>query len=120
VTLVYISCMTIILIEYNGRCLYSAKPLMGSDYESNFWLLHTICLLHRNKHKDKLASRYCFGNDCMAAFTTAILLEEFMKQTRWFEVANSVCWKPAKIVMEKRRRSVGYTKKWHYKGGEHG
>jgi hypothetical protein len=58
----------------------------------------------------KLASRDGFGNECMAAFTTAILSEDFMKQTRWFEIANSVCRKPTKIAMDKERRLVGYAK----------
>jgi hypothetical protein len=63
-----------------------------------------------NKHKDKLASRDSFGNECMAAFTTAILSEGFMKQSRWFEIADSVCRKPTRLAMDKGRRSVGYAK----------
>jgi hypothetical protein len=110
VVLVCTSCMTMILIEYNGRCPYSVKSLMGDKYESYSWLLHTTCRSCVNKHKDKLASRDSFGNECMAAFTTAVLSEEFMKQTRWFEIAESVCRKPTRIVMDKQRRSVGYAK----------
>jgi len=46
----------------------------------------------------------------MAAFTAAVLSEEFMKQTSWFEVASRVCRRPLRIVMGKGRRSVAYEK----------
>jgi Ankyrin repeats (3 copies) len=77
VVLLCISCTTMILIEYDGPCPYSIKSLMGSNYDSYSWLLHTTCLSPVNQHKDKLASRDSFGNECMAAFIMAILSEEF-------------------------------------------
>jgi hypothetical protein len=40
----------------------------------------------------------------------AILLEEFIKRTRWFEITDTVCQKPTRIVINKRRRSERYTK----------
>ena len=110
VVLICTSCTTMILIEYDGPCPYSIKSLMGSNYDSYSWLLHTTCLSCVSKHKDKLTSRDSFGNECMAAFSTAILSEEFMKQSRWFEVADSVCRKPTRIAMDEGRRSVGYAK----------
>lgn len=78
-----------ILIEYDGPCPYSIKSLMGSNYDSYSWLLHTASLSYVNKYKDKLASRDSFGNEYIAAFITAILSEEFMKQSRWFEIADA-------------------------------
>jgi hypothetical protein len=110
VVLVCTSCTTMLLIEYDGCCPYSVKSFMDSDYESYSWLLHTTCLSCMNKHKNKFSSKDDFGNKCKAAFTTAVLSEEFMKQTLWFEIADSVCQKPTKILMDKERRSVGYTK----------
>jgi hypothetical protein len=55
-----------LLIKYDGRCPYSVNSLMGSDYKSYSWLLHTTCLSCVIKHKRKSASRYGFNSDCMS------------------------------------------------------
>ena len=97
-----------LLIEYDGPYPYRITSSMGSDRESYSWLLHTTCFSCVNKHKHEWGSRDRFSNACMAAFAAAILSEEFMKRTSWFEVAGRVCRKPIRIVMDEARRSVAY------------
>ena len=110
VVLVCTSCTTMLLIEYDGPCPYSFTSLLCSPYESYSWLLHTTCFSCVNKYKHEFASRDSFGNECVEAFTAAILSEEFMKRTSWFAIADRVCRKPLRIVMDEGQRSVAYGK----------
>jgi hypothetical protein len=108
VVIICTSCTTMLLIEYDGLYPYRITSSMGSDRESYSWLLHTTCFSCVNKHKHEWGSRDRFSNACKAAFAAAILSEEFMKGTSWFEVAGRVCRKPIRIVMDEARRSVAY------------
>ena len=108
VVIICTSCTTMLLIEYDGPYPYRITSSMGSDRESYSWLLHTTCFSCVNKHKLEWGSRDRFSNACKAAFAAAILSEEFMKRTSWFEVAGRVCRKPIRIVMDEARRSVAY------------
>ena len=108
VVIICTSCTTMLLIEYDGPYPYRITSSMGSDRESYSWLLHTTCFSCVNKHKHEWGSRDRFSNACMAAFAAAILSEEFMRRTSWFEVAGRVCRKPIRIVMDEARRSVAY------------
>jgi hypothetical protein len=110
VVLICTSCTIMLLIEHEGPCPYSVISLMGSYYEAHSWLLHTTCFSCVNKHKHKRVSRDSFSNKCLAAFTAALLSEEFIKRTSWFEVAGRVCRKPIRIVMDEGRRLVAYEK----------
>lgn len=108
VVIICTSCTTMLLVEYDGPYPYRITSSMGSDRESYSWLLHTTYFSCVNKHKREWGSRDRFSNACMAAFAAAILSEEFMKRTSWFEVAGRVCRKPIRIVMDEARRSVAY------------
>ena len=104
------SCTNMLFTECEGPCPYSFVSLMGSDHDSYSWLLHTTCLSCVKKHKSDSVNREHFGNECMAAFASAMLSEDFMKRTSWFETAGRVCRKPVKILMDELRRSVAYVK----------
>ena len=110
VVMVCTSCTTMLLIEYEDFCPYRVICSMGTAHESYSWLLHTTCLSCVNKVKRKYASRDTFGENAIAAFTTGILSEDFMKQTRSFRFADKVCKKPTRIVLDGNHRSVAYVK----------
>jgi hypothetical protein len=110
VALVCISCTTMLLIEYDGPCPYKVTSTMGPNHESFSWLLHTTCLSCVKKHRHPCFSRDSFSDRCVAAFSAAMLSEDFVRQTRWFETTNRVCRKPTRILMGDGRRSVAYVK----------
>ena len=108
IVLVCTSCTIMLLIEYDGPCPYYIAEMIGPIYESYSWLVHTTCRSCVKKHTHNAASRSSFGGECVAAFATAVLSEAFMKQTRWFDIADRVCRKPTQIVMDEGRKSVAY------------
>ena len=104
------SCTTMLFTSYEGPSPYSFTYLMGPDHESHSWLLHTTCFSCVNRYKRKAVSRTKFGNDCTTAFATAMLSEEFIKKTGWFDLAARACQKPMRILMDAEGRSVAYAK----------
>ncbi len=104
------SCTVMLFTEYEGPRPYSFTYLMGTDHESYSWLLHTTCFSCVNRYKRKVVSRTQFGNECMAAFGTAMLSEAFIERTGWFDLAAKACKKPLRILMDAEGRSVAYVK----------